>query len=199
MFKCATLSRALSEANGSLLYIFSWIAMPFLTEAQRRPISSSYVRMSNQSRSPVRTPSHHITPQHTSARTPADDVRPVPSIENDVPSGRSRAPSTHIHSAWERQITRWIASRGFADELGTIDSDGAAAVDLPARLRDGVLLGRLLEGLEPGLRLTGFNRKARSRAAAIANLELVLAAVWRRAPLARDMPSAEEVKPNKPA
>jgi hypothetical protein len=80
-----------------------------------------------------------------------------------------------------------------SDCAATMDSEGAAAFDLPSRLRDGVLLGRLLEGLEPGLRLTGFNRKARSRAAAITNLELVLAAVWRRAPLARDMPSAEEV------
>jgi hypothetical protein len=167
--------------------------MPFLTEAQRRPISSSFVRMSNQSRSPSRTPGRRISPPHTSGHTPTKE-RPGTSIENDAQPGSSRPPAVHLHSALERQITRWIASRGFADELDATDADGGAATaDLPARLRDGVLLGRLLEGLDPGLRLTGFNRKARSRAAAIANLELVLAAVWRRAPLARDMPSAEEV------
>jgi hypothetical protein len=96
-------------------------------------------------------------------------------------------------AATERQIVRWLASRGAAP-LG-----GVEAGSLPARLRDGVLLADLLKGLDPHLNLTGFNRRVLSRGPAIANLELVLGAVWRKSALGKCMPSAEELYDGKRA
>ena len=170
--------------------------MPFLTEAQRRPISASIVHINHQSRPQTRTPHRQTSPQQISARSAVEER--IISIDEDKHQSSTLPTSLSVsvvdpNASWERQITRWLASRGLAEDLGSGDTVAAAA-SLPARLQDGVLLGRLLEGLEPTLRLTGFNRKARSRAAALANLELVLAAIWRRAPLARDMPTAEEVR-----
>ena len=43
-----------------------------------------------------------------------------------------------------------------------------------------MLLVDLLKGLDPQLDLTGFNRRVKSRGAALANLEIVLGAVWRK-------------------
>ena len=85
----------------------------------------------------------------------------------------------------ERQIVRWLASRGLPLE--------GEAGSLPARLKDGVLLTDLLKGLDPQLNLTGFNRRVLSRGPALANLELVLGAVWRKSALGKCMPSAQEL------
>jgi hypothetical protein len=52
-----------------------------------------------------------------------------------------------------------------------------------AKLKDGVLLGDLLKRLDPDLNLTGFNRRVLSRKPALANLEIVLGAVWRKSAL----------------
>lgn len=60
-------------------------------------------------------------------------------------------------------------------------------------LRDGVILGKLLHGLDPQLELIGFNWKVKSKKPALANLELVLGAVWRKGALCRAMPTAEEM------
>lgn len=89
--------------------------------------------------------------------------------------------------ATERQIVRWLTSRGLP---GLLDDQAGS---LPARLKDGVLLADLLKGLDPQLNLTGFNRRVLSRGPAIANLELVLGAVWRRSALGKCMPSAQEL------
>ena len=94
---------------------------------------------------------------------------------------RERGP---LDSATERQTMRWLVSRGLPVR------DAAA---LPALLRDGVLLGDLLKGLDPELDLTGFNRRVLSRTPALANLEIVLGAVWRKSALGKSMPSAGEI------
>ena len=158
--------------------------MPFLTEAQRKPISSSL--RSNQKSKPI-VPKKASTPprEPQSSNSPPEHYSGKIGVDDSL--GSVLTPSADPQAAWENQIGRWLVSRGLVDDLGT--SNGP----LHTRLQDGVLLGRLLEGLEPGLRLIGFNPKARSRAAALANLELVLAAVWRRGPQAKDMPTAEEV------
>ena len=170
--------------------------MPFLTEAQRRPISASLIRANNPVRSPARTPRRTKSQGNTNCTSQND--RAVRALDADghepsepcVTSASVIAANVDPYAIWERQIVRWLASRGLPLDVG----DAITPSKLSSQLQDGVLLGKLLEGLDPGLRLTGFNRKARSRAAALSNLELVLAAVWRRAPLARDMPSAEEVR-----
>ncbi len=56
----------------------------------------------------------------------------------------------------------------------------AGSCPCAAKLKDGVLLGDLLKGLDPQLDLTGFNRRVLSRGAALTNLEIVLGAVWRK-------------------
>jgi hypothetical protein len=171
--------------------------MPFLTEAQRRTIFAS---ISRSNISPTRLPARLLCQLRSPVNqsNPPDEEGayrpPVNTVDLEFMEARAKSAVSTPSNAdpfliWERQLSRWLGSRGLALDLIHADSNP----DLSSQLKDGVLLGRLLEGLEPGLRLTGFNRKARSRAAALANLELVLAAVWRRAPLARDMPSAEEV------
>ena len=84
----------------------------------------------------------------------------------------------------ERHVFQWLLSRGIPV------SDAAS---LPGVLKDGVLLVDLLKGLDPLLDLTGFNRRVLSRGPALANLEIVLGAVWRKSALGKCMPTAEEI------
>ena len=128
----------------------------------------------------------HNQADHSSCFTPRTHGTPR-TTPHEESSHRRKADDASVNCAqlgWERQVTRWLASRGLV-----LGPDMA----LHAQLRDGVLLGQLLEGLDPSLRLTGFNRKAVSKGSALANLELVLSAIWRKGPLAKGMPKAEEV------
>ena len=99
-----------------------------------------------------------------------------------------RTPSEHhtdnSTERTERHVFQWLLSRGIPV------SDAAS---LPGVLKDGVLLVDLLKGLDPMLDLTGFNRRVLSRGPALANLEIVLGAVWRKSALGKCMPTAEEI------
>ncbi|EKX38680.1 hypothetical protein GUITHDRAFT_144071 [Guillardia theta CCMP2712] len=87
-------------------------------------------------------------------------------------------------AAGERQVARWLQSRGLTD----VDAER-----VEERLKDGVLLGNLLLGLDPGLDMRGFNRRVLSRKPALSNLEMILSAVWRKGALGKAMPSAAEI------
>ena len=84
----------------------------------------------------------------------------------------------------ERQFVRWLLSRGLT---------GVQEGSIAEQMRDGTVLAELIIGLDPKLELKGLNKRALSRAAALANIELSLGAVWRKGALPAAMPSAEEV------
>ena len=70
-------------------------------------------------------------------------------------------------------------------------------VDLHNVFADGHTLCLMLERLQPGVRVTRFNR-AVARATALGNIEGALALVWNHLPTASAMPSAEQVLAGSP-